>query len=256
MFSFNKKKDNINIGKYKINNKYKNIYLNYSDPTKKNNVEKDDFDSIQLKNGVCELEPFKTSKRKVIYISAPSDAGKSTLAGDFMEKYKKNNPKNKIILITPEDQKKNADPCFKKVKFSQLIINEDYCDNPLKLEELKNCLVVFDDIEGLPTKEISNEIYNLLHNILFLGRKRNISCILCNHVIKNYSKTKGILIESDYIIIFPKMANAFIYNNLLENDLKFPKKVIKEIYSIPSRYIIIHSKCPSFIFHQKGLFKI
>ena len=157
MFSFYKKKDSNNIGKYKINGKYKNIFLNYSDPTKviENKVDKNDFDAIQFKSGECELEPFRTSGRKVIYLSAPSNAGKSTLAGDFMRKYQQKYPKNKIILVTPENQKKNPDPCFKKVKFSQLLIDEDYCENPMTLEELKNCLVIFDDIEGLPTKEIS-----------------------------------------------------------------------------------------------------
>lgn len=257
MFSFNKGKNKILIAKYQNNNGYKNIYLNDTDPENITKSEdKNNFDDIKFKNGKINFEPFETDQRKIIYISAPSNAGKSFFAADLMKKYKKKYKKNKIILITPENQKKNPDKCFKNINFSQLNISDNYCDEPLTLNNLKNCLVVLDDIEGLETPEIEKDIYKLLNDILFLGRKRNISCILCNHVVKNYNKTKGILVEMDYVVIFPKMANSYIYDSLIKNDLKLPKKMIDVIYNEPSRAIIIHSKCPNFILSRYSLFKI
>ena len=196
-------------------------------------------------------------ERDVYYISAPSNAGKSYLAAEILFRYHNLNKKNKIILINPEDQEEFRDKAYENIDFFQLDVEECFSEeNPNFFKEFNNSMVVFDDIEGFQDKKIIENVYKFLNDILYVGRKRGISCILNNHVLKNHNKTKSILRESDYIIIFPQMANKFIYNNLLERDFNFPKPLISKIYTLPSRWVAIHSKCPNYILYQKGLFSI
>ena len=77
---------------------------------------------------------------------------------------------------------------------------------PIRAEDLKDSLCLFDDIDGLPNKKIKEAICQILNEILQIGRHHRISCIVTNHVPTNFQWTRIILTESHIVVYFPAAA--------------------------------------------------
>ena len=90
--------------------------------------------------------------REVIYITAPSGAGKSTWVSKYSRNYSRLFPDQKIVLFSrlEDDEVLDAIPSLVRIQ-----LDEELVENPIDIHtELKDCLVILDDIDTVNDKKI------------------------------------------------------------------------------------------------------
>ena len=198
----------------------------------------------------AEIKPiFDTTKeRQVFYVTGMSGSGKSTYVSKLVEIYHKLFPNNSIYLFS----NKPEDPALDKFDYVKRIkLDDSLVDDPIQLPELKNSLVIFDDIEAIPNKQLANEMDRLRDMILQQGRSYKVSFCYVSHLANNYKQTRTILNECHAITIFPAMCTKYSLKYLMEKYFGFGKHDLSKLLSLPSRWVTIH-KAPVFVLYEKG----
>lgn len=204
---------------------------------------------VILNDGAQITPIFDTTKeRQVFYITGMSGSGKSTYVASLVEIYKKLNPKNRIYLFSNKPQ----DPVLDKFDYVKRIkLDETLVSDPIQLQELKNSLVIFDDIEAIADKKLANEMDRLRDMILQQGRSYKVSFCYVSHLANNYKQTRTILNECHAITIFPAMCTKYSLKYLLDKYFGFGKHDLTKLLALPSRWVTIH-KAPVFVLYEKG----
>ena len=214
----------------------------------------------ELSCGNFKLLPDLNNERDCIYISAPSRAGKTYFAMEYIKKYKQIFPLNKIYLFSIKKNDKSIDKVEPiKIKIlpdennDENSILEDL--NEIKYYDFKNSLVIFDDIENISfSKKINNKLMKLSNEILNLGGQDKISIIMISHVMMNYKITKNIINECNKIVMFPHSGIYAQYYNYLKEYMKYGKNIIEHILnSENSRWVILSKQSPNYIITQKKI---
>ena len=65
-----------------------------------------------------------------------------------------------------------------------------------------------DDIDVINPKKVKDAVFQILNEILQIGRHVNITCIVTNHLPTAFQRTRVILNESDIIVYFPLSAGG------------------------------------------------
>lgn len=189
------------------------------------------------------------------FISGKSNSGKSYWCSKFLTQYKEKFPNNEIVLISPITD----DTTLNKHNPHRISINdENFIEDKVTLEELKDSLVIFDDVCAVTDKLLREEVQNLANKILLTGRHYNISTLITEHnpQITN-SYVKNCLNESHVIVVFPHGGSTANYlNRLLKTHIGLSTKQINEFYKIPSRYVQIWNNYPSFIMGSDQLYML
>lgn len=207
---------------------------------------------IILNNG--EIYPMwdETKERQVFMITGMSGSGKSTYTSELIKIYHKQYPKNRILIFS----NKLEDPVFDSLKYvNRVEIDDELIEDPLNLDELRNTLIIFDDIEGNPDKKINIEMDRLRDLILQQGRSYKTSFIYISHLANNYKQTRTILNECNAITLFPAMTTKHSLKYLLEKYFGFDKNDINKVVNLPSRWVTIY-KAPVFTLYSKGCYLI
>ena len=66
--------------------------------------------------------------------------------------------------------------------------------------------MIFDDIDSLANKKIKEAVYQLLNEILQIGRHHKMSAIITNRSPTNFNRAKIILNECHIVVYFPSFA--------------------------------------------------
>jgi hypothetical protein len=125
----------------------------------------------------------------------------------------------------------------KRIKLETLI------EDPMDVSEVKDSICVFDDIDVISDKEIRNATYQILDQILEIGRHHSVSCIITNHLPTNSIYTKRSLNESHYIVYFPQSSSAKI-KYLLQEYIGLDKHQIHYIKKLNTRWAVISRHYP------------
>ena len=189
-----------------------------------------------------------------ILIAGEKGSGKTTLAANFALKYKTMYPNHHLYLISPVYNNKrlmSLNPT--KINMSDMDkSHENFVDPDLKInpDDLKNSLVIFDDLEyydeDKERKGIMSGVYSLLNNILICGRKNNISVVYIRHCMNDYKKTITIQRESTAIFFSTKGGLISDIKRTLDKQ-GYSRKQIKEILSLRSSFIGVIKSCPRYI---------
>lgn len=210
----------------------------------------DDMTEIRTKKGKIVAVP-NIETRESIYASAPSGGGKSYYTSLYIEQFKQIFPEYRIILFS----RKPEDPTLDKHKeLIRMKLDENILIDPIDpVKELKQTLLIFDDVDTLESKLMRDELFRLRNDILEIGRAKNTYIVTTSHIIANYSQTRTVLNEADSVVIFPKHTIDNQMNRLLEVYCGFTKDQTRKIKKLPSRYVAIYKKDPKYILYEKGI---
>jgi hypothetical protein len=210
-------------------------------------IQKDVVDdkSIELPTDsmFCPIPDPDPKKRQVWYVAGQSGSGKSYFARGIAEAYKKLYPERDIYLISKLQEDETLDKM--KVGKPKRISLQSLVDDPVELDEFKDCLVIFDDFDTLD-KPFDKVVHKLIEDLCIMGRHTNTSMLILSHYLTNYSKTRLILGEAQFLTLYPlatsQKALSYVcsmYGGLDKEDIAALKK--------RGRWVMIHKNYPSFI---------
>lgn len=228
------KKKQIKPEKYKLTKKYINA-----------KKEKE----IIIYSGEIQPLPRKNS-RECIYVAGPSGSGKSTYISNYAQEYKNMFPNNKIYIFS----RLESDAVLDKLKPVRIMINDELIEDPIEPNELSNSLVIFDDTDTIPNKQLKDAITNLKNDLLETGRHEDVYVAITSHLLTNHRETRTILNECHTITIFPAAGSTYSINYLLKNYGGLDKPDIHKIINLPSRWVTIKKTYPQLIMYSSGIY--
>lgn len=216
---------------------------------------KRDEEEIVLKNG--KFLPIPPAKgRSVVYIAAPSGAGKTTFAAEYIKAYLAIFPEKDFFIFSRTDAK--DDKAFRGMKYSQVKIDKSLIEDPIDItKELTNgCIILFDDVNTILDDKIKKEVDKLMADIMEVGRKLNISIVITNHlVIPNEKKiARTILNECQSLTVFPKSGSVQQIRYCLKNYFGYDDKQIKEFLKEDTRWIMFFKSYPQIVLTERKCF--
>lgn len=198
--------------------------------------------------------PNLANKRSIIYATGASGAGKTYLANEYCEIYKRLYPNRTIKFFTCNST--NDDPSLNLSLYDIENIYEfidDLQAGKVKDEEFKDSLIVIDDIKDLDDK--SQKIFwRWLDRALECFRRKNTSIYVIAHLATNYKQTRLLIKEAQKYVIYPENLEMRS-DRVLTTYYKLPQPVIYKIFSTSSRWVCIFSD-KSIVMTQNELYNI
>lgn len=215
-------------------------------------IKNNKLDKVELKNGAKFIPIPKRieNQNDRIMITGPSGAGKSTWASKYAEKYKLMFPKNKVILFS----NKEKDKCLDDLKPIRMKLNYKLVDDPIKASELSNKLVIFDDIDQIPDKEIKKAVQELRDLLMAEGRSEHIYVLTISHNPTNHKQTTSSLLESSAIVMFPEGGDTYHIEQVSKRYCGLPIKKVRDVLELNSKWCIVNKTAPKYVLHEKGAF--
>jgi hypothetical protein len=193
----------------------------------------------------------RTGAREICYVSAPSGAGKSTYCANYAKEYNYMFPDNDIFVFSRLQEDKALDDI---PNMERIPIDEKLLEHPIDpAQKLKDCLVIFDDIDTLRDKELKKEVQHLRNDIMEIGRHPSTYCLATSHMMMNFQETRGLINEAHTVTMFPQFTPYHHMHRYLTIYGGLNKKQIKKVLKIPSRWVTISQKGPRYLLHEKGV---
>ena len=183
--------------------------------------------------------PDTTKEREILYITGPSGSGKSTYTRKYLEQYKKKYKNRPIYLFSSLPSDESLD----KVGPKRVKLDETLHTDPIKVDELSESICIFDDIDVISEKKIREAVYDILNQVLEIGRHYKIHCVVTNHLPTNGKETRRILNEAHTVTYFPHSAGGKI-KYMLEEYVGLDKKQIAYLKKQNSRWATIYKNYP------------
>lgn len=195
--------------------------------------------------------------RSCVYICGQSGAGKTEKMLSLIKPYLNFFPRKKVFLFSRT--KYTEDPAYRKydIKPVQITIDENLFANPIDITEELNCpdgsVVLFDDCATVQSDKLKKCIDKLIIDILEVGRKLGITCLITSHMIIGNSRdtSRVILNECNTWCLFPKAGSVGQAKYALKQHMGLSDRQIKELMALPSRSVSIHKSYPNYIFCDK-----
>lgn len=195
--------------------------------------------------------PDKT-KRQVWYVAGASGSGKSYFARGIAENYKKLYPEREVYLISQLeydetlDKMKTGKP--KRIRLQSLI------DDAPVLDEFKDCLIIFDDFDTLK-EPYGKAVHNLIEMLCIQGRHSNTSMLILSHYLTNYKKTRLILGEAHYIVLYPMATSFKAMKYVCETHCGLSGDEIQGLKKL-GRWVCIHKCFPQYILSEHSAYML
>jgi hypothetical protein len=227
------------------------IYLDSEANTNKSGkLKKNYFNKLQINDGKLQQIPDTTSERQCIMCVGASGSGKSFYSNNYIKEYKKSYKKNPVYFFSVL----NDDTSINNKLVKRVNIDDTWINEPLTLEDVNNCLCVFDDIEMIKDKKIKESVFSFINSILTTGRHTNTSIILTVHY-PNSNYIRNFLNECHCFVYFPYGSNRST-NYVLENYIGINKKDISYIKKLKSRWACIFKNYPQCVLTENNLFTL
>lgn len=207
---------------------------------------------LMLKDGTFQPLP-KEKGRYSDYICGKAGSGKSTFSAKKAYNYHLMFPDNQIFLFS----RLNEDPAFDKMEkkgiIRRILIDESLVTEPIDIvNEMKNCLVIFDDVDTYADITVMKAIDNIRDQILQLGRHNNISICNISHNVNNTgigSKfTRIVLNELHNLVFFNRSCNIHQTKYCLKKYFGFSDKQINNLVSNKkTRWTQVNTEHPQYI---------
>jgi hypothetical protein len=181
--------------------------------------------------------------RQCWYVAGQSGSGKSYFARGIAENYKKLYPEREIYLISKLQEDETLDKM--KIGKPKRLSLQSLVDDPVELDEFKDCLVIFDDWDTLD-KPYFAIVHKLIEDLCIMGRHTNTSMLILSHYLTNYSKTRLILGECQFLVLYPLATSQKALRYVCEHYGGLDKEDICNLKK-RGRWVLIHKNFPSYI---------
>ena len=197
--------------------------------------------------------PDTTKEREILYITGPSGSGKSTYTRKYLEQYKKKYKSREIYLFSSLPSDESLD----KVGPKRVKLDESMYTDPLEVKELSESICIFDDIDVISDKKVREAVYDILNQVLEIGRHYKIHCVVTNHLPTNGKDTRRILNEAHTVTYFPHSAGGKI-KHMLEEYVGLDRKQISYMKKQNSRWATVFKNYPQcyMVEHEIGMLNI
>lgn len=201
-------------------------------------------------NEIVQQIPNKNKERSIYYISGQSGSGKSYYTNKLTEEYHSMFPKNSIYLFSFLTEDKS----ITNRKIKRIKLNEEFLQTQFSLDDFKDSLLIFDDVDSIKDKLLKDKLFNILDILLQCGRHSSSSVIYCSHLPCNGKDTRMILNECTSLTLFPANMNHRALKYVLGEYFGLDKKQIERIKKLDSRHITIARTFPLVLLHNKGAY--
>jgi hypothetical protein len=183
-------------------------------------------------------------KRMIAYIAGVSGSGKSWMARQIAENYRKLHPHKGVYLVSQLEKDETLDNMEGgapgRISLDSLV--EDFP----KLEELEDCLIIFDDYDTLPKQYLAT-VMRLIDMICIEGRHTRTSVLILTHFLSNFNKTRLQLAESQVLCLYPNATSPKAMLNVCQNYAGLDKPQVMALKKCGSRWVWIHKHFPPFV---------
>jgi hypothetical protein len=216
-------------------------------------------DGNSIKSFTCQDDetvqqiPNVMKERDVVYCSGMSGSGKSYYIKNFAQYYQKLYKDREIYVFSGIEEDSGSLDQIKNLKRVK-IFEEGFLDSEFSLEDFKDSLVIFDDLEMINNKPLKTKIMKLQHSMLCGGRHKQISVCVANHSVANGAETKLILNEANTIVLYCKGLGKRVLKYVLDDYLGQDKATITKITHAKSRWVAILKTFPMVCLHERGAF--
>lgn len=238
--------------------KYSGRVVSVSDQFRTNEADSDEliseFRQLKIANdSKFQHVPDTTKEREILYISGPSGSGKSTYTRKYLEQYKKKFKNRPIYLFSSLP----SDDSLDKIQPKRIKLDDTLHTDPIKVDDLSESICIFDDIDVISNKKIREAVYDILNQVLEIGRRYKIHCVVTNHLPTNGKDTRRILNEAHTVTYFPHSAGGKI-KYMLEEYVGLDKKQISYMKKQNSRWCTVFKNFPQcyMMEHEIGLLNI
>lgn len=233
----------------------KNIHVSNKDPSYNmlqliEANKKGYYKSLELSEGQLQQVPHvEKNQREVCFITGPSGSGKSTHIVKYAKLYKKLFPDNDIIVFSKieHDEIDELNPI-------RIKLNEELIDEPVDSKELKNSLVIFDDIDTIKDKHVREAVMDIRDDLLQVGRHDDIYVCTVSHIITDGPNTRVCLSESNCVTFFPSSGSVYHIVQFLKKYCGLSGKQTDEVLNLKSRWVTIYRRSPQYILYEKGCY--
>ena len=191
-----------------------------------------------------------------MFIAGCQNCGKSYYISQFLKTYRKLHPERPVFLVTGLSEK---DKHFEGQEMWK--INLSHVPT-LTLEDLRRrgpgaprtgSLVIFDDVDRITDDKVNKAVQKLISDILSNGRDHatqagiaDIDIIITNHEVNDYKRTKPMLTECNYVVLFPS-ATVGRQMKLIIDKIGVSKGIERQITNYKtSRSLLIHKTYPMY----------
>ena len=214
-------------------------------------------DEIECNYPIEKFSPvIDRNERITMFIAGCQNCGKSYYISQFLDTYKVLHPERPVFLVTGLSEK---DKHFEG--HDMLRINLSHVPT-LTLEDLRRrgpgaprtgSLVIFDDVDRITDDKVNKAVQKLISDILSNGRDHasqagiaDIDIIITNHEVNDYKRTRPMLTECNYVVLFPS-ATVGRQMKLIIDKIGVGKGIERQITNYKtSRSLLIHKTYPMY----------
>lgn len=215
---------------------------------KDRDLERKFFPTLQTTGELLQKLPQQT--REVIFITGPPGCGKTYWANEYVKTYTKIFG-GKVYLFTTHEK----DPTIERDIKNYVIIGvtDKLLDEAFKLQDFKNSLVIFDDVETSKYPKATKYVLTLMEDISKNGRHYNINMAYVNQECRAGRITKKILSMFTGLVIFPNTGETYQMTRLLKEYCGFSKGRINTVMAIPTRWLYYSRVHPQYFIYENGV---
>jgi Cdc6-like AAA superfamily ATPase len=206
-----------------------------------------EFRRLELTDQKLQQIPDKHTERQIMYITGASGSGKSTYISKYCKQYKKAFPDNEIYVFSALKEDESLDACSPK----RIIIDDRMMSDPLSVDDFKDSMVIFDDIDVIGDKKHRDAVYQLLNALLETGRHTKSSVFVSNHLPYAGKDTRRVLNEAHSVIWFPNSGSGVGMKRLLCDYLGLDKDINKKLRKMRTRWACYFKSYPNIIMTER-----
>lgn len=183
--------------------------------------------------------------RQVWYVAGISGSGKSYFARNIAEAYKKIFPDREVYLISKYPVEEDDTLGKMKVGRPKSISLDSLVTDYPSIEEFKDCLLIADDYDTL-SAPYDKIVQKLIDDLAIRGRHTSTSMLVLSHYLTNYKKTRLILSEAHYIVLYPMATSFKAMAYVCEHHCGLTKEEVHSLKRL-GRWVALHKVFPQYL---------